>query len=76
MATETRNTGASTICAPTSSLKIKVYQRDEQFIAEIEGGWWVAHRFMAWQRDRVWLDDMRKDEQDGRPAGSGCIVRI
>ena len=52
MVTETRNTGASTICAPTSSLKIKVYQRDEQFIAEVEGDWWVALRLAAWQRDR------------------------
>ena len=52
MATETRNTGASTYTAATSSLKVKVYHRDEQFIAKVEGGWWVAHRLMAWQRDR------------------------
>ena len=51
MATEERHTGASTYSAPTSSLKVKVYHRDEQFIA-VEGGWWVAHRLMAWQRDR------------------------
>jgi len=52
MVTEKRTTGASTDCAPTSSLKVKVYHRDEQFIAEVEGGWWVAHRLMAWRRDR------------------------
>lgn len=42
MATDKRNTGATTECAPTSSLKVRVYQRNGEFTAEVQGGWWVA----------------------------------
>ncbi len=42
MSSSNHHSGASTECVPTSSLKVRVYQRNGEFTAEVQGGWWVA----------------------------------